>query len=240
MHFLLQTVNGQIEQTEVFELRRLLDSRLSRFQHNYDLIDSTRRITDMGLIPVGDLDFVGEYLKEAYGIDRMKPIEVPERLRKERYLKREYRIATKEEVLNETGLKFIKKIDRLKEFNNSLYGGHIPGNLEDGTYLISGLLDIVSEYRVFVLDDEIVACQYYLGNCLVFPDASKINEMIMVYTLDIKRPRAYTLDVAVTRENETVILEVHPFVSCGTYGFVHNDLIYMYRLGLDYYIKGNR
>ena len=41
----------------------------------------------------------------------------------------------------------------------------------------------------------------------------------MVKVYDAAAPVAYTLDVAVTPEGKTVVIECHRFFSCGLYGF---------------------
>ena len=43
-------------------------------------------------------------------------------------------------------------------------------------------------------------------------------------------PYAYTIDVAVLGNKETVLIEVHPFFSCGLYGFAD------YRVLVDMFI----
>ena len=61
----------------------------------------------------------------------------------------------------------------------------------------------------------------YAGDFRATPDFDKIDAMIAAYRNEA--PAAYTLDVAVTETGDTVILEVHPFVSCGLYGFDQGD-----------------
>lgn len=199
------------------------------------------------LIPVGNLDFIRKSLEVILGKQEvsMKPIEVPEVLRK--YTNRRYEILTGKKIKEleyDTSKLFIKDADTLKRWNSLLYKGNSVAHLlEDDTfYIVSDYIDIVSEYRVFVKNDEILACQNYLGDALVFPDADKIREMVISYKEDRKRPRAYTLDVAVSMfmgELMTVPLEIHPFVSCGLYGFYSQDILYMLCDGFEYYKREN-
>lgn len=75
---------------------------------------------------------------------------------------------------------------------------------------------------------------------LNFPDRNVIENIID----DIKKfklaegifSKSYTLDVAVTPRG-TLLLEVHNFVSCGTYEFCEKELIYMYRDGIDFLLN---
>ena len=252
MKFLLQTVNGEIRDVEVFNMKLLLDrfGAKFRFGDKYDLIEleeiDNLPDSESKSIPIGTLQFVGKFLKKFYNIDNLNPIEVPKCLRKERYLKREYNIVSKDQ-LPEFGRYFIKYVSKLKEYT---YIGDIKDlsdtpsefhpSKKEGLYQISNIIDILSEYRVFVYQDEIQAIQYYDGNCLIFPDSKMINEMVNVYSLDKDRPQAYTMDIAVNKDNETCILELHPFVSCGTYGYDKKELLQMYRFGIDYYINVNK
>lgn len=249
MDFLLQQENNVITDTEIFNLKQLLDKQ--KYQHRYsyvgyDDIINLRNPSNKEMIPIGTLQYVGRFLKQFYNIEHLNPIEVPNCLREERYLKRKYSIINKDDLPSE-GRYFIKYASSLKEFTyigNILDLGDEPSDVspykKEGLYQISEIVDIESEYRVFVYRDEIQAIQYYDGDCTVFPDANLIKEMVFKYSLDSQRPLAYTIDIAVIKNRGTCVLEVHPFVSVGTYGFNRNPLPYMYRLGLDYYININK
>ena len=77
-----------------------------------------------------------------------------------------------------------------------------------------------SEYRVFVLDGNIVDIQNYAGDLWTLPDKYTVEKMI--YQFEHAKgesvPPAYTLDVGVYL-NKTYIVELHDFYSCGTYNF---------------------
>ena len=102
-------------------------------------------------------------------------------------------------------------------------------------YLISNVVDIMSEYRVFVSDMSIKAIQFYDGDCTVFPNVSLLREMVGKYYLVQDRPKSYTMDIAVLKNGRTVILEVHPVVSVGTYGYSEYALLQMYKDGIEFY-----
>ena len=81
--------------------------------------------------------------------------------------------------------------------------------------------------------------QHYLGDPLIFPNAAEIKKMILAYMAEA-RPEAYMLDVAVCRMDngeETVPLEVHPFVSCGLYSYVPDKLADMLEAGYKWYLQ---
>ena len=77
-----------------------------------------------------------------------------------------------------------------------------------------------SEYRVFVLDGNIVDIQNYAGDLWILPDKYTVEKMIYQFehTKGESVPPSYTLDVGVYL-NKTYIVELHDFYSCGTYNF---------------------
>lgn len=251
MLFLLQTFNKEIKSVEVFNLKDILDR--NKLLHEYELreIEEIDTLSNnyKNAIPVGSIEFVTKFLSKFYNINNLEPIEVPLLLRKKDYLKRDYKIVSKENLPTK-GYYFIKYVSKLKEFS---YIGNIESIPDEksqiiddlcfykknGLYQISEVVNILSEYRVFVNNDEIVGIQYYNGDCTVFPNTNIIKEMVNVYSLDKNRPLAYTMDIAVIKEKGTAILEIHPCVSVGTYSFMGSSLLYMYRAGIDYYINKN-
>ena len=249
MYFWLQEYNGKLD-IDTRILRDELDKQ--KYTHQYTITDintmdyairtGKRRINE--IIPVGSLEFVGRFLNSVYGIENMNPIEVPNVLRKDEFLKRKYSIS---DEVPKLGRFFVKNASRLKAFS---YAGSLEHITEEerlkyillgDMYQVSELVDIVSEYRVFVHNDKILAINYYDGDCTVFPDISTIRAMVGTYMLDKNRPAAYTMDVAVIRDRGTAILEVHQWVSVGLYGYMFgSDLPYCYKDGLQYYIEKNK
>lgn len=195
-------------------------------------------------IPIGSINFVRAWLKYIHGIRKMVPIEVPETLREKKYLCRDYKIIPKNE-LPESGSYFIKNADTLKLFSNI---GEIPNkdSLPEGNYVLSEIKMIASEWRVMVMDDEILGIQFYNGDPLILPsrrEVNKIKEMVLKYMFDKERPRAYSMDVAVIDDQSTkhghnlMLIEIHPFASLGLYGFYSEKIPWMYHFGFDYYLK---
>lgn len=201
------------------------------------------------IIPVGDLDFVQLVLSKFHDVHHMNPIEVPPVLRREIYLKRKYSIAPKEE-LPKRGYFFIKNASKLKDFSYTGMIEHIHEAEESAytiyfkdknLYQVSEVVEIFSEYRVFVHNDKITAIHYYDGDSKIFPDIQIISSMIDVYKSDKQRPKAYTMDVAVAKNKGTLLLEIHPWVSVGLYGYMFEEsLSYCYRDGFQYYVDINR
>lgn len=242
MKFLLQTVNGRISDVEVFNVYDLVIH--SKRLHEYALMDYKGLLDTVvdysDWIPIGSLEFVGTWLKKYKGIETMKPIEVPEVLREEKYLGRSYDIISFDD-LELDGYKFIKDVDKLKQLSFIGNLGNLDKNDENvfvsQNYLISNVVEIMSEFRVFVSDMSIKAIQFYDGDCTVFPNISLLREMIGKYYFVNDRPKSYTMDIAVLKNGRTVILEVHPVVSVGTYGYCDYELLNMYKDGVDFYMK---
>lgn len=201
------------------------------------------------VVPVGNLKFIQTALSKIHNVNSMNPIEVPKILRTSEFLKRNYTICKSKDLPSE-GYYFVKGVSHLKEFSYTgaieyIHEGPIGEYSihfkEDGLYQLSEVVTILSEYRVFVHHDEIIAIHWYDGDCKVFPDVITIRKMITQYKSDNDRPRAYTIDVAVIYSRGTAILEVHPWVSVGLYGYMFNQLIpYCYRDGFQYYIDINK
>ena len=176
------------------------------------------------LIPVGNLIFVQQYLDK-----KMKPIEVPEELRK--YLNREYHIIKGKDIPNEFKNEnyFFKDADTLKKWNNALNPYDLTFDKETN-YVVSKRVIFDSEYRIFIYDNEILGLKNYLGDILLFPDIDYIKDIINNY----KGPNAYTLDIGI-HDGKTDLIEIHPFVSCGLYGFYDKNIIPMLKEGFNWY-----
>ena len=108
----------------------------------------------------------------------------------------------------------------------------------DTNYVVSQKIKIYSEYRVFVWKNNIQAIQNYNGMPDVFPDIQTVKNMITTYS-KYPHPQAYTLDVAVTNDFQTAIMEIHPFVSCGLYGFYNEKIPDMLESGVNWYLSQN-
>lgn len=198
-------------------------------------------------IPVGTLDFVNEWLNKRFNIKSMNPIEVPDILRSDKYLKRKYSIIKRED-LPKSGYYFVKYVSKLKEFSftgliETLSNEEEKGNsfLKEGLYQVSEVVDILSEYRVFVHQDEIVNIVWYDGKPTIQLDMSLLLEMVGKFSISKDRPLSYTIDIAVIKDRGTAVLEVHPWVSVGLYSYMFGSYLpYAYRDGLDYYKNVNK
>jgi hypothetical protein len=91
----------------------------------------------------------------------------------------------------------------------------------------SEVISMESEYRAFVNKGELVGLKHYSGSFELFPDISIIKKMILEYK---SAPISYTLDVAITDKNETILVECNDAWAIGSYGL--DEKIYI-RLLID-------
>lgn len=249
--FLLQSDSDSLD-IEFHIIKDLLHK--NRYAQDYTLV-TTKEMTAIAKkndIPIGDIPFVTKYLQEQYGISKMFPIEVPEYLRTDEFLKRDYRFV-KAKDLPRSGNWFIKDVDTLKRFT---YCGQLeyvgidemlaPPKKEndlsfkffaDTSFLVSSVFDIKSEYRVYVIDGKIEAICNYNGDPTVFPDVSLIRKAVSKINYNEQYLKSYTLDIMVGNAG-TAIIEVHNFVAVGLYGTLWGDnLLYAYKQGIDYILR---
>jgi len=104
-------------------------------------------------------------------------------------------------IEKESTLDFLKKYDNLSE--------------EDLVY-VSDAVDILSEYRCFVHRNELKGIKHYQGDFKVFPDTKMVLEMIEEYSREANI--AYTLDVGVLKNGETILIEINDMWAIGSYG----------------------
>ena len=254
-HFLLQKDSNTLD-IEYVIIENLL--KKNKYLHTYDIIDKLEldKIAGINMIPLGDIGFVTDYLRLIYDIDRENPIEIPEYLRTEEFLKRNYRIVDWTAIPRK-GSFFLKDVSELKSFGNVMNAtytdidnlfNYVPQGKYDSTlvldkdhlYQVSSLFNIQSEYRVYVIGGVIEAISNYNGDCTILPDIDIIKKAVNLINYNEKWLKSYTLDIMVGKEG-TAIIEVHNFTSVGLYNNLWGDnLLYAYRDGLDYLINDNK
>ena len=208
MRFLIQTIDGKIKHDFSFALEQSWE--FDKWLHPNDcfIIRTSDSVPDKhdDCIPVGSVEFVSEFLKKHYGLTP-KPKNIPEELLFPEFTGRNVFNGTHRDIV---GLKFVKSNTKIKHFTE------ICTKAPKGHYQISDLIDIKSEWRAFVYRNKLVGLKNYSGEFDIFPNVDKIKAMIQTYK---SQPIAYTLDVAIDENDNTVIIEVHDFFSCGLYGF---------------------
>jgi len=81
-------------------------------------------------------------------------------------------------------------------------------------------IDIVSEFRVYVLDGEILGVKHYYGDWSIIPDKAFIKEVVKNYK---PCPIAYGVDIGVTKDGASFVIEANDGCNLGNYGldYIH-------------------
>lgn len=230
--FLIQTIGGRVVHDFAFDIinRIHFDERVEQdFQYALDYKAPYKE--DHSYIPVGSVEFVTDYMK-IHGIE-YKPINIPKCLQQEEFLGRRYMDDYKGFQLEfaDESKWFIKERDRLKGVTGCLAHMDKRDIQRDTDYIVSDVVDIISEWRVFVHRGKILDMKCYSGDFWGMPSKQNIIKMVEAYE---DAPIAYTLDVAIISDNHpdipiksTVIIELHNYFSCGLYGFDSSKHPYM-------------
>lgn len=202
-------------------------------------------------MPIGEIGFVQDCLSL-----KENPIEIPKYLRTEEFLKRDYKLVSWKDVPRR-GRYFLKDVSNLKAYGKVVNAEYeITDELwtyekkndwdstlvldKNATFLVSSLVNILAEYRVYVFGNDIIeniCC--YNGDCTILPDIALIKKAVSLINYNEDYLRAYTIDVAVTTVG-TVLLEVHNFTSCGLYSTLWgSSLLSAYRDGILYLRNDN-
>jgi len=242
MKFLIQKINGQIVHDFSFTLLESIRYNnwyyknkdiTYKFINSFDVVEPNDiyPITPFKqyhytqkYVPIGSVEFVNEFLAHFYGFI-LKPTNVPKEL---------FHYAGRE-IFNgdnlsfpylDNGKFFFKSNDEIKGYSG-FYDTGIPTEIPEGNYQISEFVEnIESEWRAFVYNGELVGLHNYSGDFTRFPNVDIIKGMIDMYK---SAPIAYTLDVGISEERGTLVIETHNFISCGLYGFAeHKILPYMF------------
>lgn len=232
VNFLIQTVKGKVVHdfalalTQAHEFAKWKDSSAGVVTYG-----GFQRLQDddalAHCIPVGGVSFVQEFLNKHHNGLQMKPIYIPDSLKDLKYLKRLFKEGTKDTVAKNDSPVFVKQIDRVKGFAEVISS---DTDLPDGQLFITEALDVVSEWRIFVYEGEVIGAKNYAGDFFRLPDTDFIYDVVKQYQ---EAPPVYTLDVMVDTRGETSVIEVHDFVSCGLYGFTDHRLPVMFVRGFN-------
>ncbi len=174
-------------------------------------------------IVIADIDATHKYLSR-FGINCPKALNIPEELSS--FTEREIRYMTMEEFKKDKKLPiFIKGNNYAKEYSNIFGAGVITkeesrnsffnGVPDEFPVLVSEVLDIISEYRCYIIDGELKGIKHYLGDIRIFPDIKIIDSAISKYK---SQPCGYSMDFGVTSDGKTVLIECNDGYSLGNYG----------------------
>jgi hypothetical protein len=189
--------------------------------------------------PIGSVEFVTEFLQHFYGLTP-KPLNVPHELNYYTYtLRKIWKCDIGGFSCLKNGKYFIKSATGIKKYSGIVTktNDYFEPNIPIDDYVVSELITIESEWRVFVYENRLVGLQNYSGDFTLFPDVESIKNIIKAYK---SAPIAYTLDVGIGAHSyDTFIIEVHNFFSCGLYGFNQPILVNMFYKWFKEYITKN-
>jgi hypothetical protein len=211
--FLIQSENGLPKFDFGFHLIKAIQFNNWYYKNDeyiFRLFEGDSKLPE-GYIPIGSVEFVTKYIENFFNKTPL-PKNVPECLFK--FANREIKNGTEEDVKR---LSFVKSNDTFKGFTE------ICSNPPKGNYQISEIINIESEWRVFVYRGNIVGLKNYCGDFKINPNYETIEEIVAEYEKN-NAPIAYTVDIGIN-DTGTFIIEVHDFFSCGLYGFDEYNIL---------------
>lgn len=115
---------------------------------------------------------------------------------------------------------FVKPVVDVKRFRGTVLDKSedlikLGGGLEDIHVWCSEKVNFLSEWRIWILDGEIVGLSPYRGKWDVFPDPAVLKRAVEAYH---SAPRAYALDFGVTDEGKTLLVEVSDAYALSSFG----------------------
>lgn len=241
-HFIIQTGNnGQV--LHDFSFRLIEAIGFAEWKYGYPMYghqfsaegEGLVTLTQKGvsvedIVPIGSLEFVFDRMTEmgVKGVSNVTPLNIPDFLQQPEFLNRSYESGLTRQALLVSDMelpKFIKSATVYKGFvdvveDKRLIRGLSPVERFD----VSEVVDIEAEWRVFVQRDEMVGAKPY-GSHHLFPKPPNVRFLErLIQAIKSERqaggffPMSYTLDIGVSLDG-SFLIECHPFVSCGLYGF---------------------
>jgi ATP-grasp domain, R2K clade family 2 len=136
-------------------------------------------------------------------------------------------------VYDGNGPVFAKPKGRKKRFT-----GHVFKQLDDLRYIedtstttpvfCAEVLEWLSEYRVFVMQANIVGTMHYAGDPAINIDKQVAAEAVQLLEQSGEATAAYTIDLGVVRGGQTALVEWNDGFSLGSYGLdraIYTDLL---------------
>jgi len=187
-----------------------------------------------GAVPVGSIKFCAAVANHQ-GLGRIPALNIPSALRSEKFLSRQIFDAEDDDALKNL-LKshsslFVKPGDSAKRFD----AVHLTKSNADiflreqpGPYFVSTMLPkgIAAEWRIFFYRNRVIAARPYTLDEWTAPDKKFVREALDIWG---DKPPAGTLDIAILTDGANAVIETHPFIACGLYGFEGEYMLKMLR-----------
>jgi len=145
------------------------------------------------------------------------PIDYPEALRL--WFGRAIEPTTLGAVRGQTTDLFVKPVEH-KLFTGFLVNDprdweEAEGFADDTPVWRSEVVDFVSEWRCYVEDQRLVGLRHYLDDPWILPDKATVLQMIRAWD---DAPAGCAIDVGITRDGRTLLVEVNDGYALGDYG----------------------
>lgn len=116
----------------------------------------------------------------------------------------------------------------IKPIEEKLFSGKIINSILDWASLVnvslsqevycSQIVDIRSEYRIFIRYDRILDIRPYHGDYHFQYDPTQVDAILQAFTSWDNRPNSCAVDIAVTGDQKTIFLEFNDAYAIGAYG----------------------
>jgi len=116
---------------------------------------------------------------------------------------------------------FIKPLKVQKAFTGFVTSGEVKdliktaGFDDDFEILASDPVEFITEYRLFIHNGLIIGCKNYRGDFTILPDFKVAEAVLRAFK---KQPVAFSLDLGVTDQGQTLVVEINDFYALGAYG----------------------
>jgi len=187
-------------------------------------VEEIKGFTDLGkkAMIVGNIGDVWVALK-TIGLPRPSALDYPEHL--QAFMGRSIKTCTIEEVRRGNKRTFVKPVSQklftglVFDPENELSRLTLASFEDDTPVIISDVVDFISEHRCFVKNHALVGVKHYKGDWTVTPNASSLGVMMTLGMIAEKpMPEAYAIDLGVTAEGKTLLVEVNDGYALGCYG----------------------
>lgn len=210
-------------ETELFDISRRGLWTLNVETQPYFWVDDIDEMEDLSPT-VGIAGYIGDIHRALKKLNKPIPINIDYPHELVDFFGRTIWRTTLGRIRNTLAPTFIKPADEHKLFTGFVWNGDEESRrrviiVEDEVEVYAATpIKILSEYRTFILDNEILDCRRYKGDYGLAPNKNIIEAA--VNKMKNNSPRAYCLDFGITEYDQTVLVEMNEGFSFGTYGLL--------------------
>lgn len=165
--------------------------------------------------------FISDILKvqKLMKFDSLRQIDYPDELKE--YLFRDIKKIFINQLPNK--YPFFIKPTSIKSFGGRVVNQYkdLIGTIDTELYFTDTIYNIISEYRCFILNGEIIGVKNYKGNPYQCLKEKTVLEMVNNFK---NCPNSYSMDLGITECGKTILIECNNGYSTGNYGL--SDILY--------------